>query len=135
MSDEMIITFPGGKRVDAEWGGVTFRTDQPVADGDSASAPAPFEWFLASLGTCAGYYALEFCAQRGIPTDGLRLVQRVSPRPDGSGIGRIEIRVELPASFPKKYREAIARAASACAVKKVIESPPAFEVRTVSSEP
>ena len=130
MSDEMIITFPGGKRVDAEYAGFTFRTDQPADHGGDGSAPSPFHGFLASLGTCAGFYALSFCAQRGIPTDGIRLVQRIEPRPEG-GLGRIAIEIQVPPSFPEKYVKAIAHAAASCTVKKTIENPPAFEVTTV----
>jgi putative redox protein len=46
---EMIIDFPGGSRVDARFGPFTVATDQPPA----ATAPSPFEVFLASIGTCA----------------------------------------------------------------------------------
>jgi len=134
MGDEMIITFPGGKRVDASFAGFTFRTDQPADHGGDGSAPSPFQWFLASLGTCAGFYALSFCTQRGIPTDGVKLVQRLIPKPEG-GIGGISVEIQVPPSFPEKYLEAIAHAASACAVKKAIESPPAFEVTAVVTQP
>jgi len=134
MSDEMIITFPGGKRVDAEYGGFTFRTDQPVGQGGGGTAPAPFQWFLASLGTCAGFYALSFCAQRGIPTDGVKLVQRLIHKA-GGGIGSIAVEIQVPPSFPEKYLTAIAHAASACAVKKAIENPPAFEVTAIVTQP
>jgi len=130
MNDEMIITFPGGKRVDAEYAGFTFRTDQPADHGGDGSAPSPFDCFLASLGTCAGFYALSFCAQRGIPTEGVKVVQRAVPKPTG-GIGAITIEIQVPPSFPEKYLKAIAQAAAACAVKKTIETPPAFEVTTV----
>jgi putative redox protein len=119
MGEEMIITFPGGKRVDASFAGFVFRTDQPAAHGGGGSAPSPFQCFLASLGTCAGFYALSFCAQRGIPTEEVRLVQRIA------------VEIQVPSSFPAKYAEAIAHAASACAVKKAIEHPPAFEVTTI----
>ena len=52
----MIVTFPGGKRVDAEYGGFTVRTDQPPQSGGEGSAPQPFDLFLASIATCAGIY-------------------------------------------------------------------------------
>jgi putative redox protein len=130
MGDEMIITFPGGKRVLAQYAGFEVATDQPASAGGDGSALSPYSLFLASLGTCAGYYALAFCAQRGIPTDGIRLVQRMARDADGH-LERLAIEIEVPPSFPQKYVEAISRAASACAVKKTIEHPPAFEVRTV----
>ena len=52
---EMEISFPGGQKVDAQYRGLTIKTDQPVEDGGDESAPTPFSLFLASLGTCAGY--------------------------------------------------------------------------------
>ncbi len=36
-------------------------TDQGVEHGGGGAAPEPFDLFLASLGTCAGLYALRFC--------------------------------------------------------------------------
>ena len=43
------VSFPGGKRVDAEWGSRVIRTDQSVAHGGNGTAPEPFDLFLASL--------------------------------------------------------------------------------------
>ena len=63
---EMKITFPGGEKVNAEFNGRTIATDQPLAAGGEGSAPTPFDYFLASLGTCAGIYVLSFCQQRQI---------------------------------------------------------------------
>jgi putative redox protein len=57
---DMIVTFPGGKRVDAQYKGFTIRTDQSLLDGGDASASAPFNLFLASIATCAGINVLEF---------------------------------------------------------------------------
>jgi ribosomal protein S12 methylthiotransferase accessory factor len=63
---DMEIYFPGGKRVYADYHGFTIQTDQSPESGGESSAPAPFELFLASIGTCAGIYALSFMQQRGI---------------------------------------------------------------------
>jgi putative redox protein len=34
----------------------------------SGSAPSPFDLFMLSIGTCAGYYVLTFLQQRGLST-------------------------------------------------------------------
>ena len=62
---EMMIDFPQNVCVDAHFAGFTVKTDQgaPVGDG---SAPAPFGLFLASIGTCAGFYANIAAYQRKI---------------------------------------------------------------------
>ena len=122
---EMTIDFPGGARVDAHFGPFTVPTDQPP----EASAATPFSLFLASIGTCAGIYVLGFCRRRGIPTNGIRIVQRVEPGPDGM-IERIALDVQLPAGFPDAYRAAVIRSAEQCAVKKHLEHPPVIEVTT-----
>ena len=122
---EMQIVFPGGAQVDAVMpDGMVITTDQ---DG---SAPSPFNLFLTSIGTCAGVYVLSFCQQRGLPTEGLRIVQRNRTSPQTRMVEEIELDIQLPPDFPEQYREAVIRSASLCAVKKHIENPPRFDVRT-----
>jgi putative redox protein len=128
---DMVVTFPGGVRVDAQFGPHTIRTDQPQRGGGEDSAPAPFSLFLASIATCAGIYVLGFCKQRELPTDGISLVQRIEIDPRTGLVGQIAIDIQVPPGFPEKYHEALIRAANQCAVKKHLEHPPAFEVRTV----
>jgi putative redox protein len=123
---ELIIDFPGGSKVDAHFAKFTVQTDQPPV----AEAPTPFELFLSSIGTCAGIYVLGFCQQRGLPTDGLRIIQQVA-RDQASGmVDKIALVIQLPPGFPEKYREAVIHAAQLCAVKKHLEHPPVFEITT-----
>lgn len=130
MADEITVSFPGGKRVDASFDGFRVETDQSEKNGGAGAAPEPFELFLASLATCAGIYVLGFCQKRDIPTDGIRLVQQHERDAEGK-ILTINIRIEVPTAFPEKYHEALVRVAAKCAVKKTIESPPQFAIETV----
>jgi ribosomal protein S12 methylthiotransferase accessory factor len=129
---EMLIDFPGGSRVDAHFGPFTVPTDQPPA----ASAPTPFATFLASIGTCAGIYVLGFCQQRGLPTEGLRLIQRVHSNRLTGMVEKIDLEIQVPADFPAKYYEALIKSAELCAVKRHLENPPRFDITTkaVSAE-
>jgi putative redox protein len=127
----MEIVFPGGKKVDVRYKDFVVHTDQSEASGGEGSAPEPFALFLASLGACAGIYVLSFCQSRQISTEGLRLVQRTLPGPDGKGLGRVEIEVILPPEFPEKYMAAVVRTADLCAVKKAILNPPEMVVSAI----
>lgn len=129
-ADELTVSFPGGLRVDAQYRGHTIHTDQSPRAGGDGSAPEPFSLLLAALGTCAGVYVLSFCRARQLPTDGLRVVQRMERGPEGKGIAAIAITIEVPPSFPDKYHAALVRAAETCAVKKLIEHPPRMSVTT-----
>ena len=131
---EMEITFPGGARVDASFDGFTLKTDQPIQGGGSGSAPTPFATFLASIGTCAGIYVLGFCQQRGIPTSGIKIMQRMTSDRATGLVGQIDLDIQLPPDFPEKYRAAVIRSAEQCTVKKHLEHPPAFNVYTTTAE-
>jgi ribosomal protein S12 methylthiotransferase accessory factor len=129
----MQITFPGGKRVDAILSGRTIPTDQSPQYGGEGSAPEPFAMFLASIGTCAGIYVLQFCRTRNIPTEGISLVQHHDFDPATHKLNNVRIEIRVPKDFPEKYRKAVERAADQCAVKRTIFDPPNFEIMTVDS--
>jgi ribosomal protein S12 methylthiotransferase accessory factor len=131
---EINIDFPGGARVDAQFGTFTVKTDQPPMGGGEGSAPTPFALFLASLGTCAGIYVLGFCRQRNLPIEGIRLVERIHNDPSTGMVGKIDIEIIVPPTFPEKYLPSLIRSAELCAVKKHIENPPKFYVTAVSEE-
>lgn len=128
---KMEVSFPGGARVHARFKGHTLATDQPVKDGGDDSAPAPFDVFLASLATCTGYYALQFCKQREISTEGLGVSLEVFRDEERKRVGKLRLEIRLPQGFPEKYRQAIVRAADQCAVKRHILEPPEFEIEAL----
>ena len=127
---EILIDFPGGSRVDAHLKQITIPTDQPPA----ATAPMPFDLFLASIGTCAGIYILGFCKQRGLPTEGIQIVQRMHSNPATGMIEQIDLEILIPPAFPEKYRDSLIRSAELCKVKKHMEQPPKFNITTQIAE-
>jgi putative redox protein len=121
------ISFPGGAAVDATIGGHTVRTDQPApAGGDTG--PSPFDLFLASIGTCMGFYALRFCQERDLPTDGLAFTLDPQRSADKKRVETLHIALRLPRGFPGKYEQPILRAVDHCAVKRHVLEPPVFEL-------
>ena len=131
---EMVIDFPGGARVDAHFGPYTVPTDQPPMGGGTGSAPTPFAVFLSSIGTCAGIYVLGFCSQRNLPTDGIRILQRVYSNPSTGLIDSVDLEIQVPPSFPEKYYQALVRSAEQCKVKQTLENPPKLNVYTQVKE-
>jgi putative redox protein len=127
---ELVITFPGGSRVDASFDGFTVPTDQPATGGGEGSAPTPFAVFLSSIGTCAGIYVLGFCKQRGLSAEGIQILEHVQRDPATGMVGNIDLEIQVPESFPEKYYDSLIRSANLCAVKKHLEHPPSFNVYT-----
>ena len=128
MAVEIKVSFPGNKRVDADFGEFVVNTDQTVKNGGEGSAPEPYSLFLASIATCAGYYVLAFCSKRDLPVDGIELVQTHVFSEKGHVLERVELEIKVPASFPERYRDALVKAAGTCGVKKAIAAQPAIEI-------
>ncbi len=129
-ASEIVVTLPGGRRVDARVGKHVVHTDQSVEDGGEDAAPSPFQVFLAAIGTCAGVFVQGFCAKREISSEGIRIVERSRVNEAGALVA-VDLEIQVPPSFPEKYREALVRVADKCSVKQAIQAQPKFEVRTV----
>lgn len=125
------VYFEEGARVNARIGKHVVKTDQKERGGGEDSAPAPFDYFLVSLATCAGIYVKVFCDKRGIDSSEIRINQNHSVDPQTRKLTGIDLEIVLPDGFPEKYREAVLKAADQCAVKRLLKDPPEIEVRTV----
>jgi ribosomal protein S12 methylthiotransferase accessory factor len=130
---DLVVTFPGNKKVDASYKNFTIHTDQPAISGGDGTAPAPFDLFLASIATCSGIYVVYFCEKRSIPFEDIKIVMRMERDAESRMIEKIGIDIEVPADFPEKYHAGLVRAVDLCAVKKHIVNAPAFEIRTVTA--
>ena len=131
MEEKIEILLGGGTKVDAKIRDFTIHTDQPVSAGGGNSAPSPFDLFLASIGTCAGFYVSEFCASRSIPTDSIKITETIYRNDTTHMVDKITIDIGLPLDFPEKYRAAVVRAAESCSVKKHLTAPPAIQIAAV----
>lgn len=131
MNEDITVSFPGGKKVDAKIGDFVIKTDQPVYQGGEGSAPAPFDLFLASIATCAGYYVLVFCQSRGLSFENVSIVLKKERNPETKRIEKIYINIHLPADFPDKYKTAVIKSVNSCAVKIHMQNPPEFIVEAI----
>lgn len=125
------VHFAGGQKIDCTLkSGHVVRSDQPEKAGGENTAPAPYELFLASLATCAGYFVNEFLSSRGIPADGVSLRMEYERDPETHLAVKVRYQLDLPAEFPAKYKGAIVRAMDQCTVKRQLAHPPEFSIRT-----
>lgn len=123
----MDITLDEGQIVTARFDGFEVKTDQPVGNGGTNIGPNPYQLFLASLGTCSGFFVKSFCRGRGIPDKGIKLTLNTVNNKDNM-LEAVNIEISLPDDFPEKYKKAVLLAADQCKVKKTIDSQPAINV-------
>ena len=127
MGKEMHIRFEGGQKVHADYKGFSIQTDQSIKDGGENSAPTPSDLFFASLGTCAGLYALRFCDKRKIPLENLKISMALESHPKTHMVEKIVYKISLPPEFPEKYTSALIKSMDLCYVKKHLAQSPEFE--------
>lgn len=125
---EMTVSFHGGKRINVDFDGFTVQTDYAKSDGGEESAPTAYSLFLASIGTCAGAYVLDFCHSRKIDTKAMKIHLRCRRSNKTRLAEQIDLQIELPPDFPEKYKAAVIKAADLCTVKRNILTPPQFNI-------
>lgn len=126
------VSFPGGVAVDATVKNHVIHTDQPAPAGTD-SGPSPFDLFLGSIATCAGFYALRFCQERSLSTEGLGVTLEAIRAVAGGPVTTIDLELRLPHEFPPKYVDAIQRAVDHCAVKRHMMTPPQFRLQVLEN--
>jgi ribosomal protein S12 methylthiotransferase accessory factor len=132
---DMKVTFEGGKRIATRVGNHLIMTDQPAKYGGEDSAPAPYDLFMASIGTCAGFFIKSYCDNKGIDTSGIEITMRPTVDEKTKQVDGFVTTIGVPASVPEPVRKALQRAAEQCAVKKTIRLQPTFVVETVERAP
>lgn len=130
---ELKVTLEGGKRVATQIGSHLIMTDQPAKLGGDDSAPAPYDLFLASIGTCAGFYVQSYCENKGIDTSGIQITLRAKRDPKTNQIIGFTTTIHVPPELPASLHATLKKVAQQCAVKKTIMNNPEFVVETVGS--
>jgi ribosomal protein S12 methylthiotransferase accessory factor len=130
---EIKVNFLDNLRLEAKFDDYTVIADQPIRYKGDASAPGPFDYFLASSALCAAYFVKVYCVGKGISTDDIRLSQNNIVDPEDRYNQIFQIQVELPDTISDKDRAGILRSIERCTVKKVIQAGPEFKIETVAS--
>jgi ribosomal protein S12 methylthiotransferase accessory factor len=120
------------QKLEAQFDDYTVLCDQPISNKGEASAPSPFDYFLASTALCAAYFARAYCTARNIPTEGIFITQDNAKDPENKYKHTFNIKVQVPENFSEKDRDGIKRSIEGCSVKKAIQQIPDFNVEISS---
>jgi len=108
--------------------------DQPVDNGGGDEGMTPPEFLLASLATCAAYYAAQYLKTRRLPSQGLKV--RVSAEKAQQPARLSSFLIELTApGLDERHQAGILRAAKACLIHNTLLGRPNIEVAVKTGEP
>ncbi len=130
---EAIIRYLDGVRFEAEARGHVVRCDQPPANGGEDQGMTPPEFLLASLGTCAGFYAAQYLRARSLPAAGLTVKVEAGKAAQPARLGSFKIEVTAPVG-EERHREGILRAVKNCLIHNTLLHSPAIEILVGTGE-
>jgi putative redox protein len=133
---ELTVVYGGGKRFEAIARNHRVISDQPLDDDGTDRGMTPPELFLASLGTCIGYYAAEYLNARDLPTNGLEV--KVTGLKGGKPvrIATINVNVIAPgADSDDRHREGLRRAVERCLIHNTLVALPHMEIKVGAEVP
>jgi len=109
--------------------------DQPQDNGGSDAGMTPPELLLASLGTCAAFYAAEYLRTRNLANSGVAVSVDAEKLKAPARLGNFRIRVSSPVSLTPEQRDGLMRSIEHCLVKNTLLNTPQIEIALESSSP
>lgn len=124
---ELSARYLGNTKFEATTRGHRVICDQPVENGGLDEGMTPPEFLLASLATCAGYYAAEYMKARSLPVENLNVRVRAekAPRPARIAFFRIDVEVS---GLTDRHQHGVLRAVEACLIHNTLLGAPQLEV-------
>jgi putative redox protein len=109
--------------------------DQPVENGGEDSAMTPPELMLASLGSCAAFYAVQYLKTRNLAESGVEVSVTADKLKQPARLGNFNIRVECPVALTEEQTEGLMRSVHCCLIHNTLLSPPEIKIELAISHP
>jgi len=133
-SMEMTVEHLGSVQFEIKTRGHEIVSDQPLENGGFDEGMTPPELLLASLGSCAGYYAAQYLRKNRLATEGTRV--RVTCEKVKDPVARMTnfvIEVDAPVELTKEHRQGLKAAVEHCLVHNTLLHPPKITLKVEGS--
>lgn len=123
---EITVQHTGGVQFGVETRGHRLISDQPLDNSGTDTGMTPPELLLASLGTCAGYYAAQYMMARSLPMAGLEVKVSAEKETKPARLERFRIVVKAP-EVDAKHLPGLERAVKLCLIHNTLLHAPDIE--------
>lgn len=131
---EVKVSQLGGVKFSVQARTHTIVCDQPQTNGGEDSGMTPPELMLASLGSCAAYYAVEYLKTRGLAESGVEVSVTAEKLKQPARLGNFGIHVACPVPLTEEQREALLRAVHHCLIHNTLLAPPEISIALATPE-
>ncbi len=102
--------------------------DQPAENGGTDSGMTPPELLLASLGSCAAFYAAEYLRTRNLAKSGVEVSVSAEKLLKPARLGNFRLLVTIPVALTPEQNEGLTRSVHHCLVHNTLMAPPQIEI-------
>jgi putative redox protein len=131
---EMTVRHLGGVKFEAATRGHRVVCDQPPENGGTDAGMTPPELLLASLGTCAGFYAAQYLKARSLDCSGLEIKVSAEKALQPARLSSFRIEV-IAAPLDPQHEAGLLRAVQKCLIHNTLLHPPAIETVVAVGQP
>jgi uncharacterized OsmC-like protein len=132
---EVLVDHLGGVQFEIKARDHVIVSDQPPENGGYDEGMTPPELLLASLGSCAGFYAAQYLRKHSLATKGTRVRVTAEKTPNPPRVDHFKIWVEVPVAFEDRHRDGLEAAVHHCLIHNTLLHPPeiALEIHSPAS--
>ena len=102
--------------------------DQPVESGGFDEGMTPPELLLASLGSCAAFYAAAYLRKHKLSEKGTKVRVTAGKRKEPARLDDFRISIEVPSTIDPKHIEGVERAVHQCLIHNTLLNPPSIAI-------
>ena len=108
--------------------------DQPAENGGEDLGMTPPELMLASLGSCAAFYAVQYLKARHLAESGVEVSVTAEKLKQPARLGNFKIHVECPVALTEEQTEGLMRSVHCCLIHNTLLSPPEIKIELAIKE-
>jgi uncharacterized OsmC-like protein len=109
--------------------------DQPAENGGEDCAMTPPELMLASLGSCAAFYAVQYLKTRNLAHHGVEVTVTAEKVKQPARLGNFNIHVVCPVPLTEQQTAGLMRSVHSCLIHNTLLSPPEIQIELTIAEP
>jgi uncharacterized OsmC-like protein len=125
---EVTVEHLGAVQFEVKTRGHSVVSDQPVENGGFDEGMTPPELMLASLGSCAGFYAADYLKRQNLAVEGTRVRVTADKAKNPARLDNFRIEVDVPAGLSEEHLRGVEEAVHRCLIHNTLTHPPKIEL-------
>ena len=113
----------------------TILCDQPAENGGADTGMTPPELLLASLGSCAAFYAVQYLKTRNLAESGVEVSVTADKLTQPARVGNFRVHVTCPVPLSEEQTAGILRAVHHCLIHNTLLSPSEIAIELIVKQP